>query len=238
MAAAGFYINLPIGGVLGILLIFSRMPDLTVKPPFTLSLVRKTIPELDLIGFIVFAPASIMFLLALQWGGTRYPWNSSVVIGLFVGAGVFAIAFGLWEHHMGDRAMLPGTIIKQRIVWSSAINGMALMAIIYTAAQYLPVYFQGVKGEGPAISGVDMLPSILGQLFMVIVAGALVQRMGYYMPFSAMSGAVSAIGNGLVSTYNQWTTTPYWAGCQVLLGLGRGMGMQMVSQTPIPFLQG
>ncbi|KAF7534479.1 hypothetical protein G7054_g6169 [Neopestalotiopsis clavispora] len=224
-----FYINLPIGGALGLILVFLSIPDLTVKPPFTLALVRKTIPELDLIGFSLFAPAAIMFLLALQWGGNSHPWNSSVVIGLFVGAGVTAIIFAFWERRVGDRAMIPGGVVKQRIVWSSAVNGMAMMGIILTAAQYMPLYFQGVKGEGPAMSGVDMLPSILGQLTAVLLSGGLVQRLGYYLPFSVASGIISAIGNGLVSTYRPWTATAYWAGTQVLLGLGRGVGMQMCS---------
>ncbi|GKT97743.1 MFS multidrug transporter [Colletotrichum tofieldiae] len=82
-----FYINLPVGGVAGVLLILIKIPELTVKGPFTLSLVKKTIPEIDLIGFALFTPASTMFLLALQFGGNDYPWNSSVVIGLFCGAG-------------------------------------------------------------------------------------------------------------------------------------------------------
>lgn len=222
-----FYINLPIGGALGVILMFLTIPDLTIKESFSLALVRKTIPELDLIGFGLFAPAAIMFLLALQWGGNSYPWNSSVVIGLFVGAGITAIIFAFWERRRGDRAMIPGPVVSHRVVWISGINGMALMGIILTAAQYMPLYFQGVRGEAPAMSGVDMLPSILSQLFGVVISGGLVQRIGYYLPFSLGSGMVSAIGNGLVSTYRPWTATAYWAGIQVLLGLGRGIGMQM-----------
>lgn len=205
-----------------------QTPDLTAKAPFTLSLVKETIPELDLVGFVLFAPATIMLLLALQWGGNDYAWSSSVVIGLLVGAVVTAIVFIFWENYVGDRAMLPGSAIKHRVVWSSAINGMSLMAIIFTAAQFMPIYFQGVRGEGPAMSGVDMLPSILSQLFTVVLSGALIQRVGYYLPFAVLSSAISAVGNGLVSTYTPWTTTARWAGYQVLLGGGRGIGMQMV----------
>lgn len=216
------------GGPLAALLVFAKTPDITAKQPFSLSLVRETIPELDLIGFVLFAPAIIMFLLALQWGGNEYAWSNATIIGLFCGGGVMAIIFILWERRIGDRAMVPGSIVRQRIVWTSVVNGMALMAIIYTASQYLPIYFQGVRGEGPAKSGVDLLPSILSQLSTIVVSGVLLQRMGYYLPFAAASGAISAIGNGLVSTYTPWTETARWAGYQVLLGAGRGLGMQMV----------
>lgn len=49
-------------------LLFTRIPELTVKPPLSLSLVRRIIPDLDLVGFILFAPAAILLLLALQFG--------------------------------------------------------------------------------------------------------------------------------------------------------------------------
>lgn len=114
-----------------------------------------------------------MALLALHYGGNDYPWNSSVVIGLFCGAGATAILFVLWERRMGDRAMIPPSMVSQRIVYTSAINGSALVAAILVAAQYLPIYFQGVLGYGPAMSGVNTLPGILSQLLMVILSGVL-----------------------------------------------------------------
>lgn len=232
--SAGFYINLPVGGLVLLLLLFIHVPDLTEKEPFTLDLVRRTIPELDLVGFVLFAPATIMCLLALQWGNNEYPWNSSVIIGLFCGAAATAVVFVVYESHVGAKAMIPGAIVRQRVVYSSAANGMGLMGSIFVASQYLPIYFQGVKGVGPAMSGVDLLPSILGQLFMVVVSGILVSRVGYYMPFSIACGVVTSIGCGLVSTYSPTTPTDRWVGFQLLLGLGRGMGMQMVRQEENP----
>lgn len=101
-------------------LILIEIPDLTAKPPMSLALIRRVIPELDLIGFALFAPASVMFLAALEFGGNEFPWNSSVIIGLFCGAGATAIIFVVWEYRMGDRAMIPGSIVKQQTAISSA----------------------------------------------------------------------------------------------------------------------
>lgn len=222
------------------------MPELNAKPQFTLTLVRKTIPELDLIGFVLFAPASIMALLALHYGGNHYPWNSSVVIGLFCGAGTTAILFFLWERRMGDRAMIPPSMVSHRIVYTSAINGSALVAAILVEAQYMPVYFQAVLGYRPAMSGVNTLPRILSQLLMVILSGVLglfseiprhqataaddipVQKVGYYLPFAAAGSAIAAVGNGLVSMFSPSTKTATWIGYQIILGSGRGIVMQMV----------
>lgn len=114
-----------------------------------------------------------MFLLALQLGGNNYPWKSSVVIGLFCGAGVLGIIFLLWERRMSDRAMIPFSIVGKRIIYCSALNGSALVVAILVSAQYLPIYFQGVLGYKPAMSGVNILPSILSQMTTVILSGFL-----------------------------------------------------------------
>jgi hypothetical protein len=120
--STGFYINLPAGAVAAVLLVLIQIPDLTSKPPFTLSHIRTVIPQLDLLGFALLAPASVMFLLALQFGGNDYPWDSSVIVGLFCGAGLTAILFVIREYRVGAKAMIPGQIVKQKIAMSSAVQ--------------------------------------------------------------------------------------------------------------------
>jgi hypothetical protein len=142
--------------------------------PFSMALVRKVIPELDLIGFAFFVPASLMFLLALQFGsGNTHAWDSATVIGLFVGAGVLAVIFVLWERRVGDRAMIPGSVVGQRVVWASCTFGACNVTCMMVASNWLPTYFQAVKGDGPTMSGVHLLPSILSQVLFVITSGAL-----------------------------------------------------------------
>lgn len=168
-----FYINLPVGGVAAVLFVFVKVPEITKKEPFSWVLVRKVFPELDLIGFTLFAPAAVMFLMALQFGSNNtYGWDSATIIGLICGAVVMALVFIIWEARMGDRAMIPGGILRQRIVWTSCVFGSVTMCCSVVAGNWLPTYFQAVKGEGPTLSGVHILPSILGALFFVIVTGA------------------------------------------------------------------
>ncbi len=95
---------------------------------------------------------------------------------------------------------------------------------------YLPIYFQGVRGKSPAISGVFLLPSILSQMIAGIVGGKLIQVLGYYLPFSVACGALIAIGYGLLSTLMPHTSTGEWIGYQIIAGCGRGLGMT------VPFL--
>jgi hypothetical protein len=170
----GFYINLPIGGAVAILLLLISIPDLTLKDA---GLGKLTfcimIEKLDLLGFALFAPASIQFLLALQWGGTKYPWNSSTIIGLLCGAGVTFAAFVGWEYRKGDAAMIPLSMVKQRIIASSCVVIFFFFGSMLTMSYYLPIYFQTVRGVSPTLSGVYTLPVILSQMVFAIVSGYL-----------------------------------------------------------------
>ena len=70
------YINLPVGGVVAALLVFTSVPDQNAKDKPSV-VVRELHKRLDLIGFVLFAPAVTMLLLALQWGGNVYAWKSA-----------------------------------------------------------------------------------------------------------------------------------------------------------------
>jgi hypothetical protein len=44
-------------------------------------------------GTLIFIPAIVSLLLALQWGGSKYEWKNGRIIALFVIFGVFISAF-------------------------------------------------------------------------------------------------------------------------------------------------
>jgi MFS family permease len=96
-----FYINIPVGVVTGTLLAFLKIPD-SKQVGADLATCKQRIKRLDLPGFALFTPSIIMLLLALDWGGVSYHWNSSTIIGLFCGAGAAWIAFLLWERRQGE----------------------------------------------------------------------------------------------------------------------------------------
>ncbi|KAI2641357.1 putative MFS multidrug transporter [Hypomontagnella submonticulosa] len=235
-----FYINLPLGGLAGVFLAFLHVPDQTVKPQVSFKLLGEVLPQLDLVGFAIFAPAAIMFLLALQFGSSEYPWNSSTVIGLFVGAGVAFPIFLYWEYRAGDKAMIPFSMVRRRVVWVSALQFASLMTSVFVGAQFFPIYFQSVKGVGPTLSGVYMLPNILSSVLFVIVSGVLVTRLGYYTPWAILAGGGTAVAAGLISTWSPGTTTGEWIGYQILYGI-RGTGIQsgvIAIQNNLPPAQG
>lgn len=168
-----FYINLPCGAFVAAVLLVIHIPE-GFKPKERLRTVGRIFNTLDMIGFVTFAPAIVMFLLALSWGGTAgHPWNSATIIGLFVGCvPIFAIFFA-WEHHRGDTALLPLSMFRRRVVAAATIVQFFIMGAVMLTIYYMPLWFQAVQGRTPTIAGAFLLPMIGAQIITSVVGGFL-----------------------------------------------------------------
>jgi hypothetical protein len=153
-------------------LAFINIPDQFPKPPIK-SAAKTILHKLDLVGFILFSPAAIQLLLALEYGAGSYPWGSARVIGLFCGSGGAFIVFLLWEHRQGDKAMIPLAMIAQRTVWTSCVFMIGLFGTVLALSYYLPIYFQAVRNDSPIMSGVSLLPMMLSQVVFAVSSGIL-----------------------------------------------------------------
>lgn len=167
-----FYINLPICGLTAVLLLLINIPDRVVRDTDmkSITIIRE---KLDLVGFALFAPAAVQFLLALQWGGTRYRWDSATVIGLLCGTAGTVCVFLAWEYRKGDMAMIPFSIMRRKVVWSSCLVAFFFFGGMLSFSYYMPIYFQAVKGVSPTMSGVYLLPSISSQILFSVLSGFL-----------------------------------------------------------------
>jgi EmrB/QacA subfamily drug resistance transporter len=226
-----FYINLPIGGMTAvILMIWLKMPTGIKSKEEGL---WNTFMAFDPLGTITFVPGIICLLLALQWGGTQYPWNDGRIIALFVMFVVLIIAFIsiqiYWSARDDTRATVPVRIASKRSIFGGALFGLCLTAGFMSFVYFLPIWFQAVKGTTAVQSGIDNLPLILSQTIGSIVAGVLISQTGYYVPFMYAAPVFSAVGAGLISTFEVDTSTAKWIGYQILFGFGCGMGFQQPS---------
>lgn len=136
----------------------------------------KSLALFDPVGFLLFCPSCILFLLAIQWGGVKYPWNSGRVIGLLCGSAAGFILFVAQEARHGDKAMIAPRMARNSVVffgfWTVLFQFGSLMVITY----YLPLWFQVVKDASPIRSGVMLLPTIIAQTLFTVVAGAIGKR--------------------------------------------------------------
>lgn len=170
----GFYINLPIGAVAAIILLFIEIPSPLKKIP---SAERKTplqvLQKIDFLGFFLFAGSAIMLLFALQWGGVQFNWDSSTILGLFCGAAVVFTIFAGWQYYLADSAMIPLSAVSKKEVFSACCLVFFFFASMMIQTYFLPIYFQSAKGASPSKSGIYILPSILAQMLTSIVSGVL-----------------------------------------------------------------
>ncbi|KAL0580750.1 MFS sugar transporter [Marasmius crinis-equi] len=231
-----FYINLPIGGVtLLVIALFFKSP--ARRKSSKIDTWRDGLRKFDSWGTLVFIPAIICLLLALQWGGTQYPWRNGRIIALFVVFGVLIIIFigiQIWKQ---DDATVPPRILKQRSIMASAWFAFSLGASFFIMVYYIPIWFQAVKGTSAVKSGIDNLPMILGVVIASLISGAMISATGYYTPWMILSTILASIGSGLISTFKPDTSSAKWIGFQVIYGLGIGVGMQqplMAAQTVLP----
>lgn len=220
-----FYINLPVGGLAAaILVIFFKLPP-HVKPAE--ATFREKMLQLDPIGIFLMLAAVICYVLALQWGGVTKPWGSSTVIGLFVGFGLLLVCFGIDQWYMGERAMLPPRLLKNRYIYQGMAYSFTIAGSYFLVLYFLPIYFQVIDNVSPIESGVRNLPLILAITIATIASGIGITVSGRPMPFMFVASVFSAIGVGLLYTLNIGTGHSKWIGYQVLVGLGLGLGFQV-----------
>jgi MFS family permease len=238
-----FYLTLPIGGVtiLAIAIFF--------KPPRTheassLTFMGK-VKEMDLFGMFMLIPSIVCLLLALQWGGTRFAWNSSRIIALLVIFALSFIAFVAIQIWKKDGASLPPRVIKQRgvalgLVYSlctasalavmdfyvSSVRLAKFVNVLILSFTQLPIWFQVIKGFSPTQSGVGVLPIIIGLILGSILTGSAVAAIGYYTPAMIGGSVLMSIGSGLITTFTPNTGYSKWIGYQAVIGLGGGMSFQ------------
>jgi EmrB/QacA subfamily drug resistance transporter len=212
-----FYINLPVGGAALVYLIS------------TLHLAPKRVNhKVDYLGGVLLGLAATALVLLATWGGTEYPWVSGQIIGLAVLAAVALAGFCAVEMRVAE-PILPLHVFKNRnfslTMALTFFTGLAMLG----AMTFLPLYQQTVQGESPTISGLALTPMMLGVTVTSIVAGQVTTRTGRYKIFPVLGGGIMGLGMYLLTNLGIATTRGTSALFYVVLGLGMGFLMQMVS---------
>ena len=217
-----FYFNLPVGAVTVVAIVFFfRAQTTTSSSPLAQKLL-----DLDPVGNIIILGASIMFFLALQFGGQTGTWNSARVIGLLTGAGVIMIVFLLWLMQRKDRALVPPSIISQRSVAASCGLAFFLYSTLLVQVYYLPIWFQAIKGDSAVASGVHMIPYVAANALFSLAAGVFVTKIGYFAPPAIVGCMIGVAGSAVLSTLQVNTASPKWIGYEILTSVGLGIAIQ------------
>ena len=212
-----FYINIPVGGAALVYIIT------TLHLP-----VKRVSHRVDYLGGVLLAVAATSLVLLATWGGTEYAWASAPIIGLALLAVAATAGFCVVELRVAE-PILPLHVFKNRnfsvTMALTFLTGLAM----FGALTFLPLYQQTVQGESPTISGLALTPMMLGVTVTSIVAGQVTTRTGRYRIFPILGGAIMGLGMFLLTHLAIGTTRLESALFYVVLGLGMGFLMQMVS---------
>ena len=223
-----FYINIPVG-IVAFATIWFGMPWARAQ--------AGSRARLDILGSVVLVGTLVPLLLALTWGGDRYAWSSSEVLGLFVAAAVGLPLFVLVEWRAAE-PVLPLYLFRDRTFLVTSIVVFLLGAGMFGAITMVPTFLQGVRGEGARASGILMTPMTLAVSGSAILGGMIMTRTGRYKRLVVGSLVFMVVGMVLFATIE--ASTPLWQLIVYMVVVGVGIGttfpvFTVVVQNALPF---
>ena len=195
----GFYINLPIAGLFMPGFIF-LLPSINNMSDTSF---RKKVRMQDWVGIVVFAAFCACFCMAGTFGGTLYAWRSGSEIALWVMSIILLIAFALVTiYHplvSPENRMMPVQFMKTKDLCLLPLQSFLVAGSMMMSIYYTPLIFQFTKSDSPLQGGVRILPLISMIVLGCLLNGALMPKLGYYIPWYVVGNALLVAGAALMS---------------------------------------
>jgi MFS family permease len=135
--------------------------------------------RLDVLGALLTVFAALALMLAMTWGGTRYPWGTAPILGLLAASAVLWLLFVL-RVMRAPEPFIPLSILRAPIVGATAAAGFFSVGVIIGLTIYMPVYFELVLGFSPSGSGTALIVFLAAATVGSFIAGRLVVRLAHY----------------------------------------------------------
>jgi EmrB/QacA subfamily drug resistance transporter len=211
-----FYINLPIGAL--------ALVVITVVLPATST---RRHHQIDYLGATLLAGFATCVVLATSWGGTTYPWGSAQIIGLFVGSVVLLAGWWISARYAAE-PVLPLRLFRNSVFSVSAGISLAAGFALFGTVSFLPLFLQVVHGVSPTVSGVYLLPQVIGLLLTSIGSGQLIARTGRYKIYPIVGTALLVVALFLLSRLDEHTSTVLTSVYFFVLGTSLGLILQVL----------
>lgn len=174
-----FYLNLPIGAVCMIITFFF----LNVKSRKDGTFAGK-LRRIDWGGITILTLSCIGVMYAVTYGGSLRSWqNPSVLAPLVVGLVLLLVVFVLFEGSpLVSEPVTPYHLFANRTSAAAfAITFLHSIMGLYMIYVYA-LYFQAVLGAKQTMSGVYLMPTVIGFPVSVMIGGTLTTKFGRYKP--------------------------------------------------------
>ncbi len=205
-----FFVNVPLG-LISLVIMFRLLP--AIRRP-------ESGRNIDYLGAAAFAAAIGPFLVGLTNKQTG-DWADPAVGGLILLGLIFGLVF-IWIESRAAEPIVPLGLFRIRS-FTISVMGMFLAAIgFFSAAIFLPRWFQSVAGASATESGYSLLPLLAALIFSAIASGQIVARTGHYK--ALMFGSLLLLAAGLLLLTNLRADTPrptLWV-WMIVAGLGMG----------------
>jgi EmrB/QacA subfamily drug resistance transporter len=221
-----FYINLPIGA-LALFVVLLVLPASSARQRH----------RIDYLGSTLLAGFAVCVVLATSMGGTSFPWGSPVIIALFAGSAVLLAGWFFAERHAAE-PVLPLHLFRNRVFTVSSGIGFAAGFAMFGALSFLPLFLQVVHGVSATMSGVYLLPMVLGLLITSIVSGQVIARTGRYKPYPVVGSAILIVALFLLSRLDTQTSRLVIYLDFFVLGFALGLVIQVLViavQNSVPY---
>ncbi|MFE2582028.1 DHA2 family efflux MFS transporter permease subunit [Streptomyces sp. NPDC059378] len=221
-----FYVNLPVGVVaLAVIATVLHIPR------------RSTPHVIDYLGTFLIAAVATCLVLVASLGGTTWAWASPQIIGLLALGVVLALAFVLVERRAAE-PVLPLKLFRVHTFTLAAVISFIVGFAMFGAMTYLPTFLQVVHGISPTVSGLYMLPMVVGMLLSSTLSGQIVSRTGRWKVFPVAGTGVTTIGLLLLHKLDENSSTAEMSIYFFVFGLGLGLVMQvlvLIVQNAVPY---
>ncbi|MEU1314465.1 MDR family MFS transporter [Streptomyces tibetensis] len=221
-----FYVNPPVGVVaLAVIAAVLHIPR------------RARRHVIDYLGTFLIASVATCLVLVASLGGTTWAWGSWQIVGLAVLGVVLAVAFVAVEQRAAE-PVLPLKLFRVRTFTLAAVISFVVGFAMFGAMTYLPTFLQVVQGISPTMSGVHMLPMVLGLLLASTGSGQIVSRTGRWKVFPIAGTGITTLGLLLLHRLDEHSSTAQLSGFFFVFGLGLGLVMQvlvLIVQNAVPY---
>ncbi|MEU9568658.1 MFS transporter [Streptomyces massasporeus] len=221
-----FYVNLPVGVVaLAVIATVLHIPRTAQRH------------VIDYLGTFLIAAVATCLVLVASLGGTTWAWGSWQIVGLAALGVLLAVAFVAVERRAAE-PVLPLKLFRVRTFTLAALISFVVGFAMFGAMTYLPTFLQVVQGISPTMSGVHMLPMVLGLLLASTASGQIVSRTGRWKVFPIAGTGITTLGLLLLHQLDEHSSTAELSGFFFVFGLGLGLVMQvlvLIVQNAVPY---
>lgn len=210
-----FFINVPIG-IVTFFLIFLAYHESK----------QHMKQHIDWLGIVTLVPAIVCLMLALEFGGNNYAWNSALILGGFAAAAVLFGVFILAERRSRE-PIVSFHMFQNRVFAGSNFVGILTGSAYIVAVVYIPIYIQGVRGGSAITAGLELLPMMVGSSVTAPIGGQLAGKMSYrniLLPFCILFALGVFLLTTLTSASPTWEVVIYMA----IVGLGIGPSFSVI----------